>query len=351
MRYFRLVTVVAPVVFLASPAFAQQQTRGLLEFGTYGRYDTFDDGLNLKNRPGIGGLVAVFLNHRFQLAGEGSYAPSEAKTSGQDFNYVPLYARVVYNAPIRDRAALLIGGGLVRADYGFGHNYGPSALLGMRLALVPGVSLRADFLTDYLPDPNYTNLGFRVGLSAFRRPSRSTRIIESPGVVVAAASVVVPDSGMMAEVDRLRLIELQLNTLRDSLGRVTTTAAATVEVLAALETIVYFDFDVDALDDNAVRVLDAKLPIFAANPELRILITGNADSRGSDEYNLALGLRRAVAAKRYLVDRGIDAGRIEVVSFGEENPADPRENEEAWARNRRDEFRVMTSSELAMPRE
>lgn len=323
--------------------------------GTYGRYDTFDDGLNLKNRPGIGGLVAVFLNHRFQLAGEGSYAPSERKTTGQDFNYVPLYARVVYNAPIRDRAALLIGGGLVRADYGFSHNYGPSALLGMRFALVPGLSLRADFLTDYLPDPSYTNLGFRVGVSAFRRPSRTTRIIESPGAVVEAAPVVVPDSGMIAEVERLRLLELQLNTLRDSVGRAATSASATAsasaEALAALETIVYFDFDIDVLDDNAQRVLDAKLPIFAANPELRILITGNADSRGSDEYNLALGLRRAVAAKRYLVDRGIDAGRIEVGSFGEENPADPRENEEAWARNRRDEFRVMTSSELAVPRE
>ena len=70
-------------------------------------------------------------------------------------------------------------------------------------------------------------------------------------------------------------------------------------------------------------------------------IAGHCDERGSDEYNLALGLRRAAAAQQYLVALGIPAGRIAIVSYGEERPLDPGHDEAAWARNRRSEFTVI----------
>jgi peptidoglycan-associated lipoprotein len=73
---------------------------------------------------------------------------------------------------------------------------------------------------------------------------------------------------------------------------------------------------------------------------VRLRIAGHADDRGSDEYNLALGNRRAAAAKRYLENKGIDGSRIEVVSYGEERPLNPGTDEAAYAQNRRDEFEI-----------
>ena len=71
------------------------------------------------------------------------------------------------------------------------------------------------------------------------------------------------------------------------------------------------------------------------------MAAGHTDDRGSDEYNLALGQRRAAAAKRYLTDHGIAADRVSTVSVGEEKPVDPGHDESAWAKNRRDEFEIV----------
>jgi len=72
--------------------------------------------------------------------------------------------------------------------------------------------------------------------------------------------------------------------------------------------------------------------------------SARCDARGSDEYNLALGNRRAISARQYLVNHGIDADRIEVVSFGKERPRDPGHNEQAWAMNRNDQFEILNPS-------
>ena len=112
----------------------------------------------------------------------------------------------------------------------------------------------------------------------------------------------------------------------------------------ALEATVYFAFDRSDLDAEARATLDAKLPVLQANPDLRIRIAGHTDERGSDEYNLALGQRRAAAAKRYLTQYGVDAGRIEIVSFGEEQPVCTASDEACWRRNRRDEFTITVGS-------
>jgi peptidoglycan-associated lipoprotein len=86
------------------------------------------------------------------------------------------------------------------------------------------------------------------------------------------------------------------------------------------------------------------------NPNLRIRITGHADERGSDEYNLALGNRRALGAKRYLTDRGIAESRIQTSTMGEERPLAMGNNEDAWAQNRRGEFTIISGgNELRMP--
>jgi peptidoglycan-associated lipoprotein len=109
---------------------------------------------------------------------------------------------------------------------------------------------------------------------------------------------------------------------------------------ATLTTTIFFDYDRSDITDDARSKLEAKVPILTQNSGVRIRIAGHTDSRGSDEYNLALGQRRAAAAKRYLTDRGIDGSRIEIVSFGEERPTCTDESEGCWSRNRRDEFEI-----------
>lgn len=110
-----------------------------------------------------------------------------------------------------------------------------------------------------------------------------------------------------------------------------------------------FDYDRSELSDDARTNLDAKVPVLSANPAVRIRVAGNTDSRGSDEYNLALGQRRAAAAKRYLTQRGIDAGRIDVISHGEERPAAQGEDESAYAQNRRAEFEIVAGGDAIVP--
>ena len=103
---------------------------------------------------------------------------------------------------------------------------------------------------------------------------------------------------------------------------------------------IYFAFDSSALDGRAQGVLKQKADWLQENPGADILIEGHCDERGTVEYNLALGDRRANSAKGFLVDLGIDATRISTVSYGEERPLDPSSNEEAWAKNRRCQFVV-----------
>ena len=112
---------------------------------------------------------------------------------------------------------------------------------------------------------------------------------------------------------------------------------------------IHFDYDQDAIKPEERVSLDRKADIMKANPALRIRITGHADERGSDEYNLVLGNKRALAAKQYLMSKGIDGSRMQVGSMGEEKPADPGMSEASFAVNRRDEFEILSGGERLVP--
>jgi peptidoglycan-associated lipoprotein len=111
-------------------------------------------------------------------------------------------------------------------------------------------------------------------------------------------------------------------------------------VTADLAAMINFDYDQAVVREADRETLDRKAAILIANPGVRLRIAGHADERGSDEYNLALGNRRAAAAKRYLENKGVDGSRLEVVSYGEERPLNPGNDETAYAQNRRDEFEI-----------
>ena len=121
---------------------------------------------------------------------------------------------------------------------------------------------------------------------------------------------------------------------------------ATDEVRSMLAAMIHFDYDKAVLTGEDVGTLDQKVAILQANPDLRIRISGHCDERGSDEYNLALGNRRATAAKQYLTSHGIDGGRIETISYGEERPLAQGHDESAWSQNRRDEFEIIGGGDV-----
>ena len=127
-------------------------------------------------------------------------------------------------------------------------------------------------------------------------------------------------------------------------------AERTRALTADLTAMIHFDYDKsDIMPDDRAN-LDRKAAILAANPTARIQIAGNCDERGSTEYNLALGNRRALAAKQYLVSKGVDGGRIETVSYGSERPIAQGSTEAAWAQNRNDQFLVTAGgSNLVAP--
>ena len=106
---------------------------------------------------------------------------------------------------------------------------------------------------------------------------------------------------------------------------------------AKVGTTILFDFDSAQLTDYAQRVLDRQAAFMKARPETRVIIGGHADERGTREYNLALGERRATAVRDYLVSKGINSDRIRTISYGKERPAQNGSNEAAWRLNRRSE--------------
>lgn len=103
---------------------------------------------------------------------------------------------------------------------------------------------------------------------------------------------------------------------------------------------IYFDFDKSNLKPAAQENLLRKAEFLRANPDITVTVEGHCDERGTNEYNLALGDRRAESAKSFLVNLGISASRLTTISYGEERPLCTQQNEECWARNRRDHFVV-----------
>lgn len=103
---------------------------------------------------------------------------------------------------------------------------------------------------------------------------------------------------------------------------------------------IHFEFNLSDIESNDRTLLDRKAAILVAHRALQLRIDGNADERGSDEYNLALSMRRAAAARRYLMDHGVDSTRLVITANGEEKPMCQEHDESCWSQNRRDEFAI-----------
>jgi peptidoglycan-associated lipoprotein len=146
----------------------------------------------------------------------------------------------------------------------------------------------------------------------------------------AAAAAAAAEKARQEELARQRALEEQ--SLKEEAAR----------KLAArnmfLNEDIYFEFDSAALLAEAQAILEKKAEWLRNNSDVTATIEGHCDERGTNEYNLALGDRRAASAKTFLMDLGIAGARLNCISYGEERPLDPGHNEEAWAKNRRGHF-------------
>lgn len=155
---------------------------------------------------------------------------------------------------------------------------------------------------------------------------------------------------LAAERERMRQDSIARANARSDADTGGRAEEATARASAILEESVLFDYDEADLRPDAAETLGRKVPILRANPNVRLRIVGHTDERGSVEYNLALGMRRANAVRQYLGDFGIDPTRFEATSMGEDSPRSAGSNESAWAQNRRAEFVITAGgSPLMLP--
>lgn len=220
--------------------------------------------------------------------------------------------------------------------------------------LFPGVALLALAACKSNPPPATTPVPApasapAVDSAALRARADSARAAARRDSLAAGARA---DSLSRARTDslarlaaRVRADSIRAQVLRDS-------AEAAVRLPSGLDSAsdrliaapIHFDYDRSDIKPEDLAALDRKVTVLRANPRLELQVEGHCDERGPDEYNLALGERRAAATKRYLVEHGVAETRLTIISYGEERPVDPGHTEEAWARNRRAEFRVTRSA-------
>ena len=190
-------------------------------------------------------------------------------------------------------------------------------------------------------------MGFGVALlvACGKNPPPATTTAPAPNADSIAAAERARADSAAADSARRAQEEAERIARQRAADSAAAASGAMTEVRNMLAAMIHFDFDKSALRSDDQAALDQKVSILQANSAVRIRISGHCDERGSDEYNLALGNRRATAAKQYLVSHGIDAGRIETVSYGEERPVATGHDEASWAQNRRDEFEILSGGD------
>jgi peptidoglycan-associated lipoprotein len=345
---YRFIALGIAALVATSPV--QAQRRGTVELGAFSSATSYDNSLIIDNGFGGGLRVGAFLDPRWAIEFDGSGMGASRSNGFADIHVTSLSARLALTPIVIGRLSWVLAAGAVQTDYGTKSSYGMTGLIGAKLPLSERVALRVDAITDYMPKGKDTNVGFRAGLSFFRQPGTRTRTVN---VVGPAAPVALhQDSVSASEQARLRLIDARYAALRDSLSRPTLlkpVVASSALALATMREMIHFATDSALLTDAARLTLDSKIAVFNTNPAMRIVIVGNTDERATDAYNMALGGRRAEAAKAYLVGKGIDPIRIEIATRGESQPIASGTSTDAQALNRRAEFRLLVASDYLLP--
>jgi peptidoglycan-associated lipoprotein len=346
--------LIAGLVSLSAAAPVIAQSAGNVELGGFAQYTHADEAWQVNSGFGFGGRLGVFLNSRWALEGDASFSTFDNKASrGSGSSDQQTFAgRVVYNLPFgvggRTHQFLLepgVGGQRFNSHTDFSFSPG----VGVRLNLSDLLALRFDGLVEYVENPTAATFGFPPVVGVNSAAARSTNVEIRAGLsfmLGRSKPAPPPPPPPRQEAPPPRREEPPPPPPRqepppDRSGIIRDSLAAVDRAREALLAKVLFDFDRSVLRDDQRAILDAKLPVLQANPGVRIRIEGNADERGSDEYNLALGMRRAEITRKYLVDHGVDAARIDIASNGEEKPVCQEHDEACWAQNRRADFVIV----------
>ncbi len=386
MKSFRVMIPALATLLAASSAAAQ--TAGPAEVGAFGQFTSMDTPWALKNGFGFGARIGYFVTPRWELEADAGWSSLDVRPPrlGTGTKSYQTYAgRVTYNLPTGANQ-FLIGVGFGGETVDGGRDFSLSPGIGYRWNLTGTVALRFDALVQYVENPSdqrfafptapndtnknaarSANVEYRLGLN-FRLGGEEAPVAAPKPMGINQDSIDAArrrDSIAAADAARLRARQDSINAANrarqdsidaanrarqdamDAANRVRAEAAARLR--ASLEARIYFDFNKFNLRDDATSTLDAKIPVMQANPNVRIRVEGNTDERGSDTYNLALGMRRAAEARRYLIAKGIDAGRIDIVSNGKERPVCTELDESCWSQNRRDEFVIVAGGDNLMP--
>lgn len=341
---FKALTIGTAALVMALPAGAQE--RGTVEFGAFGSAATFDRNLGLSTGYGGGGRIGMHLDRWWVMEFEDAEMRAKRPNGLKDVNVGLLSGRLVVAPFTAGALSFLVGAGAgVSTETNFLHSYGVDALAGAKYAMTDNVALRVDGVFDWLANENWkTYKSVRIGLSVFRHPTRSTNTI----TMMPAMTMQHEDSVSAAETRRLRDRDAALRALRDSLANLR--PVVTPATTAVLEATIHFAFNSAELTDSARTLLDEKVAVFRSIADLSIVILGYTDPSGTDAYNLALGERRAEAAKAYIVSKGIDANRVIIESKGERmQVATDGPGRAGEAPNRRAIFRLLIAPTVAKP--
>lgn len=345
----KTLTVGLMALALAVPAAAQQaaqqQDRGTVEFGAFGSVASFDKELSLAGAYGGGGRAAMHLDPRWSIEFEMAEMRASRPDGLKDVNVGILASRLILVPLKLKTTAFMFGLGAGHStETNFLHSYGVGALAGFKVPLGENYSFRLDGTMDWLANEDWKRYqSVRAGLSFYRRPFKGTRLVMTPG----PRTVERPDA---AELSRLRQTEIAYRALRDSLANAPVGAYTTAATLATMEAPILFAFNDSVLSDDAMRALDAKIAVARSNPSMAIIMLGYTDVIGTDAYNMALGSRRAQAAKDYLVSRGIAANRVIIESRGQRDQVPGSAGEAGEAENRRAVFRLLIAPTVIRPR-
>lgn len=197
-------------------------------------------------------------------------------------------------------------------------------------------------------NPDSLPMGTARQYTAVARDSAGDVVTISPTWSVVSGGGTITSDGLFTAGDSTGTFS---NTIRASSGTIegftSVTVASSAASLSTMREVVHFGYDQSEITDATRTALDAKVAVLGTNPGMRIMIVGHTDYRGSIEYNLALGTRRAEAAKAYLVSAGVEASRISIETRGEGEPMAAGNSTEARAQNRRGTFEILGSDTAA----
>jgi peptidoglycan-associated lipoprotein len=338
--YARMTMIGASALAIAMPLAAQE--RGTVELGGFGTYTKFDSRLGLDNSIGggvrVGAFLAEWLSVEFEgSAGKAGRIPSTLPDVNVGFISGRLTAVPITLGPL----SILVGAGGDYQDLYVLNTYGYHGLVGAKIKMGDNVALRLDGIGRHMTNGGGWNTTGQLGLSFYRHPVNNVEVRTAQAPMMAHA-----DSVSAAETRRLRDVDGRYIALRDSLGmnRTPEMIASSAAALTIMEAPIHFARARSELSDTAKGLLDEKVAILNANPGLRIIINGYASLPGTDDYNLLLGLRRSIAAKDYLMSKGIAFERLEASTRGEQRPVAAGTGEDVNLQNRRAQFRVLNSS-------